>query len=203
MKDKIDFTILEPGILDKRFEKLCSRSKGFRGVCVYPTRTFYARSLTDSKIISVIGFPFGLQRTKLEAAKSVLKNIDELAVVWNMDDFTNRRYLSLSIEINRIVELGVPVKVITPGIEHTDYKKITIAYHIALDSGAFCIETLTKNPEMNFYLLETWRELEGLKVKVAGGIDTYNMAKRLIDAGADIIGTSHSLKIVAEEKRCR
>lgn len=38
-----------------------------------------------------------------------------------------------------------------------------------------------------------------IKVKVAGGIDTYEEAKAFIDAGASRIGTSHAVAIVSGE----
>jgi len=37
-----------------------------------------------------------------------------------------------------------------------------------------------------------------MKIKVAGGIDTYKEAKAFIDAGVTRIGTSHAIEIVTQ-----
>jgi deoxyribose-phosphate aldolase len=37
-----------------------------------------------------------------------------------------------------------------------------------------------------------------MKIKVAGGIDTYEEAKTFIDAGVARIGTSHAIEIVTQ-----
>ena len=41
---------------------------------------------------------------------------------------------------------------------------------------------------------------DAVKIKASGGIRTFNFAKELIDAGADRIGCSSSLKIIEEGK---
>ncbi len=192
--NKIDFAILKPGITDSEFANLCGRGINYRGLCVHPTRACYAWTLVDTKIISVIGFPYGLSLTKYEEAKLASRFANELDVVWNTDYFANRHYVTLLTEIHEIVELGSPVKVIVPGIEHASFQEVKDAYRIVEDSGAFCIKTLVKDPFLNCRLLDIWRGLGNLKIKVSGGIKNYDVAKHLLNRGADIIGTSTVIK---------
>ena len=204
MKTKIDFAILKTGLLDRDFDKLCQEGADFRGLCVYPHRAYRASLMVpNTKIISVIGFPSGASQVKFEEAVRVVEYSDELDVVWNLDDFINGRYLTIVKSLAAIVNLGLPVKVIVPGLEYLGFEKIQFAYRIVQNSGAFCIKTLTNDPTLNFFLLECWKEMSGLKIKVAGGIDNYNLAKALLDVGADFIGTSQGVKIIEEEKKCQ
>ncbi len=192
--DKIDFAILKPGITDAEFVRLCGLGANYRGICVHPTRVHLASALLINKIVSVIGFPNGLSLTKYEESALALKYADELDVVWNTDNFANRHYVALLTEISEIVELGLPVKVIVPGIEHLSTQDIVDAYRIVGDSGAFCIKTLVKDPILNHRLLAIWAGMGNLEIKVSGGIKNYNTAKHLLDSGANIIGTSTIIK---------
>ncbi len=188
--DKIDFAILKPSITDSEFAYLCGLGVNYRGICVHSTRVFFASTFTIDKLSCVIGFPNGLSLTKYEEAKLALRYADELDVVWNTDNFVNKHYVALMTEISEIVGLGLPVKVIVPGIEHASYQIVKDAYSIVKDSGAFCIKTLVKDPFLNCRLLDIWAGMGNLKVKVSGGIKNYEVAKHLLDSGADIIGTS-------------
>ena len=194
IQDKIDFAILKPGITDVQFVCLCGLSANYRGVCVHPTRVHLASAATVNKIISVIGFPNGLSLTKYEESALALRYADELDVVWNTDNFTNKHDVALLTEISAIVDLGRPVKVIVPGIEYANCQNVRDAYNIVEDSGAFCIKTLVKEPILNHRLLDIWVGRGSLKIKVSGGIKNYNTAKHLLDSGADIIGTSAIIK---------
>ncbi len=192
--DKIDFAILKPGITDFDFEDLCGLGVNYRGICVHPTRVHLASTFSVNKIISVIGFPYGLSLTKYEESALALKYADELDVVWNTDNFANGNYVTLLSEIHAIVELGLPVKIIVPGIEYAKNPNIKSAYQIVEDSGAFCIKTLVKDPILNHRLLAIWAGMGNLEIKVSGGIKNYTTAKHLLDSGANIIGTSTIIK---------
>ncbi len=201
MKNKIDFAVLGGAYPDVDFSEILSSASGFRSICVHPTRVYYASRYTETPVSVVIGFPFGASFCKLDEAKAVLHWTDELDVVWDSDLFINKNYLAVLEQLAAIVKLGKPVKVIVPGVEYLGTKLTEYAYNIVQDSGAFCIKSLTKNATYNFHLLRCWRGLGNLKIKCAGGIGCYNLAKALVDAGADIIGTSSGLKIIEEEKR--
>ena len=153
---KIDFAILKAGITDAEFERLCIVGVDYRGVCVHPTRVNLAFAFPINKIISVIGFPYGLSLTKYAEALSVIEYVNELDVVWNTDNFANKHNVTLLTEISEIVDLGRPVKVIVPGIEYANTQNIRDAYNIVEDSGAFCIKTLVKEPILNHRLLNIW-----------------------------------------------
>ena len=76
------------------------------------------------------------------------------------------------------------------------------AHQIVKDGGADCIKTSTGfGPSgATFISITTWRGLGGLEIKAAGGIRSYYTALEYIRAGADILGTSHGVAIVQEEK---
>ena len=189
MKDKIDFALLKGAYADADFGRKLNTAKGCRSVCVHPTRAYYASRFTETPISTVIGFPFGASFCKLDEAKAVFAWTNEFDVVWDSSEFINRKYIVVLSQLSAIVKLGKPVKVIVPGVEYLPVKFIKTAYNVVQDSGAFCIKSLTTEGEMNYHLLSVWLGIGNLKIKCAGGINSYNLAKTLIGCGADIIGT--------------
>jgi deoxyribose-phosphate aldolase len=80
---------------------------------------------------------------------------------------------------------------------------------IVKKAGAICVKTATaKDPLENQELEEKARHLKimrsaapGLLIKASGNIKTLKDAKMMIEAGADIIGTSSGTEIVKESKK--
>jgi len=188
---------------DSDIVKLCEEANDykFRAVCVHPDRVKAARDmlLKDIKVVAVVGFPFGQNRTTTkihEAAIAQVDGADEVDVVLNIRNLKSCRYLAVVEELSAIVDaVNIPVKVI---VEECFFNSIQLeaAYRIVEDSGAFCIKTSTgmlggATPGT----VQLWKSLGDLKIKAAGGIRTYRDAKFFINAGADFIGTSNGVEI--------
>ena len=102
----------------------------------------------------------------------------------------------------------MPTKVIIGSGFLTD-DEIRKASEIVKQAGAICVKTSTfKDPLDHFELLEKARHLKlmrdsahGLLIKAAGNIRTYDDAKMMIEAGADIIGTSSSVRIMEDASK--
>lgn len=202
MYTRIDHTNLKPNATHDDIFKLCEEARRFhfRGVCILPFYVPYV-SKHDLKVSTVIDFPFGCASQKvIEAENCVNEGADELDVVWNQAAFANIKYLQVLKELISIVKLGIPVKVI---VEECNLNNdgLRLAHNIVNDSGAFCIKTSTGYGRHGASLntVRLWKSLDSdLKIKASGGIHTREQAVLLLDAGADIIGTSHGVEIMEE-----
>jgi len=101
----------------------------------------------------------------------------------------------------------LPTKIIIGSGYLTD-EEIKKASEIVKKAGAFCVKTATeKDPLDRIELKEKARHLgimkkaaPGLAIKASAKIQTYKDVLMMIEAGADIIGTSAGVEIV---KGCR
>ena len=104
----------------------------------------------------------------------------------------------------------LPTKVIIGSGYLTD-EEIKKASRIVKKSGAFCVKTATeKDPLEHIELQEKAKHLQmmakaapGLKIKASGKIRTLKNLEMMMRTGADIIGTSSSVKIIQAYKRRR
>lgn len=208
----IDHTNIDPNATKAQIIKTCDEAKyfGFRGVCVNPEWTgLTAKELLKSNIetIVLIDPPMGqsshLQRVRLcEAAKR--HGADELDIVVNVVDIKYGRQNRVLDDLKEICQI-LPTKVIIGSGYLTD-NEIEDVSRIVKKAGAFCVKTSTfKDPLDHFELGEKARHIQimkkaakSLKIKAAGKIRTFEDLKLMLDAGADIIGTSSSLRIIEE-----
>lgn len=210
----IDHTNLKPTATHSDIVKLCdeARDYGFRGICINPCWVSVTeKELKDIEIVTVIGFPLGANcvETKIfEVEVATVNGATEIDVVWNLGAFKNRKYLQVVEELVKIVDIAmVPVKVIVEAC-YLDESELIKAYQIVKDSGADYIKTSTGfGPQGATHLaVATWKKLgdlknsDNLKIKAAGGIRMYQSAKEFIRIGADVLGTSHGVLMVQEEK---
>jgi len=83
-------------------------------------------------------------------------------------------------------------------------EEIKQASSIVKKAGAFCVKTATdKDPLDNSELKEKAKHLKlmqegapGLKIKASGAVKTCKDTLLMLESGADIIGTSSSVKII-------
>lgn len=210
----IDHTNLKPYVTSKDIKRLCREAieYQFRGVCVHSSwLPLVCRRLAEYlniKVSTVVGFPLGASSTEVkvkEALYSWEASADEIDVVWNIGLFKEKRYLPVVKELESIVQhlvrSAITVKVIVETC-YLDVDEIDTAHQIVKDSGAFCIKTSTGfgTDGAEAVHVERWKELGDLKIKASGGIRDYATASGFIGIGADILGTSHGVKIVKEEQ---
>ena len=209
----IDHTNLKPYATFKDIEKLCKEAIEYRfyGVCVNPFYVSFAKNLlknTAIKVSSVVGFPLGanLLKTKLlEATLACQDGADELDIVWNISAFKSKDYSYVENELKTIVQYTEKcIHKIIVETAYLNHDEKVIAVKIVKNSGAEFIKTSTGFAPKGATIedVKLFKSLAGeqLKVKAAGGIRDYKTALAMIKAGADRIGTSHSLTIIGSNR---
>ncbi len=209
----IDHTNLKPNADRYDINQLCLEAKkyGFFAVCVNPTHVLIAKAMlndTGVKVDSVVGFPLGYTPTEVKAfetAKLIENGADEIDMVINMIFVKQRNYTQVRDDIKAVVEAakGKIVKVILETCYLTD-KQIIRACKLSKEAGAHFVKTSTGFGPSGAIAkhVELMRETVGeeMGVKAAGGIRTFDDAIKMIEAGANRIGTSSGVAIIEEFK---
>ena len=211
----IDHTILKPTTLTADVKALCEEAneKSMAAVCVPPMFVKQAKSLLQNsnvKVATVIGFPFGYSAVEAKLAEvllAIVDGADELDMVINISALKNNDWQYLAGEINAILPIiRTKKKVLKVIIESgllTDEEIIKCCDLYGL-AGVDFLKTSTGYAETGatVHAVKLIRKhlADTVKIKASGGIRTFNFAKELIEAGADRIGCSSSLKIIEESK---
>lgn len=209
----IDHTVLKQTTQLSDVQLLCGECKEyqFAAACVPPLYIKKAKELLgDSgvKVATVIGFPFGYCAIEAKVAEIVLAMVDgadELDMVVNIAAIKNGDWTFLANEINTIMPIiknkGRIVKVIIESGMLSDDEIITCC-DIYGAAGVDYVKTSTgfaeKGASIHAVQLIRAHLNDQVKIKASGGIRSFAFAKELINAGADRLGCSSSLKIVAE-----
>ncbi len=211
----IDHTNIRKNATMEDIKKLCAEAKeyGFHGACINPEWVrLAAEELQNSevKVVVLIDPPMGLsaheERMRI-CRQSKEDGADELDVVMNIVDLKYERYDKALEDLKPICAI-LPTKVIIGSGFLTD-SEIRKASEIVKEAGAICVKTATsKDPleerevEEKAYHLRIMKEsAPNLLIKASGNIRNYKQAKYMVDAGADIIGSSSGIEITEEEKR--
>ncbi len=207
---KIEHTLLKPTASPDDVERLCDEAVRchFLGVCVNPC---YARLASEKlrgtgiKVVSVVGFPLGANTPKIkamEARQLVEVGVNEIDMVLNIGMLKSRQWDYIYDEISRVVEASLPaaVKVIIETCYLTNEEKIAACVISQLAKASF-VKTSTgfgsSGATVEDVHLMKWC-VPGLGVKASGGIKTFQQALQLVLAGADRIGTSSGVQLIAD-----
>ena len=209
----IDHTVLKPTTTITDIEKLCAEAMqyDFAAVCVPPLFVKKAKELTAGssvKVATVIGFPFGYSAIEAKVAEiilAILDGADELDMVINISAIKNKDWQFLASEINTVMPIikgkGKIIKVIIESGVLTDEEIITCC-DIYGAAGVDFMKTSTgyaeKGATVHAVQLMKAHLASTIKIKASGGIKDYDFALQLINAGADRIGCSSSVKIAEE-----
>lgn len=210
----IEHTLLKQDAKLEDFIKLFNEAKAhkFLGVCINPVYVKLAKENlkdNDVKVVTVIGFPLGANRSDVkafEASKAVEDGADEIDMVINVTAIKNKDYDFVVNDIKAVKAAckDKPLKVIleTDLLEKDEIKK---ACELCVEAKADLVKTSTgfvkggvgAKAEDVKLMYETVSPY-GLKVKASGGIRDKETAVKMIEAGAERLGTSSGVKIVAE-----
>jgi deoxyribose-phosphate aldolase len=176
--------------------------------CVQPSFVSVAAGVlqdTGARVVSVVGFPHGADRSLVKAEAAALAVRDgaaEIDMVMNIGRFKSGRTQAVASEIVQVVGAvpGVPVKVILEMCTLTDEEKV-VACRMVQDAGAAFVKTSTGFHPGGGASLADVRLMRstvgpGFGVKAAGGIRTLADALAMLEAGANRIGTSASAAIL-------
>ncbi|MCK9244577.1 MAG: deoxyribose-phosphate aldolase [Candidatus Marinimicrobia bacterium] len=209
----IDHTLLKPEATPDDIVRLCEEAVEyqFAAVCVNPALVKLSAScLYNSKVAlaTVIGFPLGANTMEIKAAE-VVQAIDhgatELDMVINIGRLKANDLEFVEDDIHAVVDAadGNLVKVIIETALLTDEEK-RIACQMAFKAGAHFVKTSTgfskagaKTEDVRLMRTTVGNQMG---VKASGGIRTFADAIRMIEAGANRLGTSAGVQIVQESK---
>lgn len=213
MASLIDQTLLKPDATKDDIRRLCQEAMnyGFWSVCINPSYIPLAASIlqdTEVKICSVVGFPLGANTPEVkafEAEKALRDGANEIDMVINLGALKSGDYELVKRDIRSVVEQGIHfqrgiiVKVIIETGLLIDNEK-ALACKVVKESGANFVKTSTgiNTRGATVQDVEFIRRLVGPEfgVKASGGIRTYEDAIKLIEAGANRIGTSSGVSII-------
>lgn len=204
-----DHTILKPDATRQEVLEVCNEAKenGFASVCVNEYYTGYVKEQllgTDIAVCVVVGFPLGAESSSIKAFETkmaVEKGADEIDMVINIGALKDKDYDYVENDIRAVRKAceGKVLKVIIETCLLTDEEKIK-ACELAVKAGADFVKTSTGfstgGATVSDVALMRKAVENKAKVKASGGIRDYNTAEAMIDAGADRLGTSATVKIV-------
>lgn len=208
-----DHTNLKPEATRDDIRKLCEEAKtnDFASVCVNGIYTAYAKEClagSNVKTCVVVGFPLGAMSTDAKAyetRKAVEDGADEIDMVISVGQLKAGSYDEVYEDVKAVREAcqGKVLKLIFENCLLTDEEKIK-ACEIAVRAGVDYVKTSTGFSSGGATISDVAlmkAHVDGkCKVKAAGGIRDYNTAIAMIDAGADRLGTSATVKIVNERQ---
>ncbi len=212
----IDHTVLRPEATKADVLQLCREAKDhqFTVIFVPPCYVDEAVAAVAGAAIRVgipIGFPLGGHTTKAkvaEAVEAVARGASVLDMVINVSRLKSGDYDEVRRDIAEVV-------MATPNVEHkviletcylTQQDKLT-ACRLVVEAGADYVKTSTGFGAAGA-TVEDVRLMKAAvagraKVKASGGIRDWKTAQAMLEAGADRIGTSASLKIMEEWRASR
>ena len=206
----IDHTLLKPEATPAQVEKLCAEAAEyhFASVCVNPVYIPLAARRLDGagvKVCCVVGFPLGAiapEQKAAEAASCVAMGAEELDMVIHVGAAKAGDWALVQRDIAGVVKAaaGRTVKVIIETCLLTDEEKVK-ACEAAKAAGADFVKTSTgfSTGGATTHDIALMRKTVGpeMGVKASGGIRDYATAMAMIEAGANRIGASAGIEIVA------
>jgi deoxyribose-phosphate aldolase len=212
----IDHTVLRPEATRADVLRLCrdARQHGFRVIFIPPCYAAEAVEAVAGSPVRVgipVGFPLGGHATGVKVAEAV-EGVRQGAVVLDMVINISRLKSGDLNDVRRDISEVVQA---TPGAEHkviletcylTNQEKVT-ACRLAVEAGADYVKTSTGFGAAGATVADVKllkAAVEGrAKVKASGGIRDWRTTQEMLEAGADRIGTSASLKILEEWSAAR
>lgn len=206
---RIQHTVVSPGATEDDIVQACRDCVryGFDGVMIMPCWVPEARKLlagTKVKVCTAFGFPMGgssVLSKVMEMRDIVASGADEIDFMPNFGLFKSGRYDQFRAEIADIVRAaeGRATKVMLE-FGMLDEREKKLAAELALDAGVTYLKNSSGWGQGGHAAAEDIRLLrrvagERAKVKASGGIRNYESALNMLEAGADLIGTSGSVRI--------
>ncbi len=210
----IDHTLLKPDATPAQVVTLCdeAREYSFKTVCV--NSRFVAqckRELAGSgvEVCSVVGFPLGAMSTQAKVAEclqAVSDGATEVDMVLWIGGLLSGEDKTVEHDIRAVSDacrrMGTQLKVIFETAMLSD-EQIVTACKLSVNAGAQWVKTSTGFGPGGatveaVRLMHREVVAHGLKVKASGGVRTLAALTKMVDAGAERIGTSSGLAIVRE-----
>lgn len=205
-----DHTLLKADATRAQVEKICQEAVAYKfaSVCVnsYYTK-LVAEKLSGSGVMTctVVGFPLGQMSTKAKAAETkiaVEDGAEEIDMVINVGALKEGSYDVVLEDIKAVKEAcgKAHLKVIIETCLLTDEEKVK-ACELSKEAGADFVKTSTgfSTGGATAEDVALMRKTVGpeLGVKASGGIRDKATAEKMVQAGANRLGTSATIAIIS------
>lgn len=205
----IDHTLLKADASVEAIRKLCEEAKeyDFKSVCVNPCNIELCKKElegSDVLVCTVIGFPLGAMTCEakvFEAKDAIAKGADEVDMVLNIGRLKDNDLDYVTNEIRAIKQAcgDTTLKVIIEACLLTDEEKVN-ACNCILEAGADFVKTSTgfSTHGATFEDVALLKKTVGDRclIKAAGGVRTKEDFAKMIELGANRIGTSSGTKLI-------
>ncbi len=208
---KVDHTLLLQTATWEEIKQICddAMTYGVASVCIPPSYVKQAYEYVGGRmpICTVIGFPNGYNTTavkEFETRDAITNGAQEIDMVINMGWLKDKKNELVEEEI-RILKAACEDKILKVIIETcllTEEEKIEMC-KIVTRAGADFIKTSTgfSADGATFADVELFAEHigEGIKIKAAGGISSFEDAEKFVSMGASRLGTSRIVKLAKNQ----
>ncbi len=205
-----DHTLLKAEATQDQVAQICKEALtyDFASVCVNSCYTaFVAQQLKGStvKTCTVVGFPLGAMSTKAKAAETayaVADGADEIDMVINVGALKEGRYDYVLEDIKAVKDAcgQAHLKVIIETCLLSDAEKVK-ACELSVEAGADFVKTSTGFSTGGAKAVDValMRKTVGpdIGVKASGGIRDTQTAEKMVEAGANRLGTSATIAILS------
>ena len=212
MMTHVDHTLLSQTATWEEMKQICDDALEYHtaSVCIPPCYVKAVAKYLNGRIAvcTVIGFPNGYSTTKvkaLETEEAIRDGADEIDMVINLAMLRDGRFDEVEEEIRTLKRVcGEKIlKVIIETCLLTEEEKIKMC-EIVSASGANYIKTSTGlstgGATREDIALFAAHVSNGLKIKAAGGIRTFDDAEAFVKLGATRLGTSALVKLMKNEE---
>ncbi len=210
--EKVDHTLLTQTATWEEIKQICDDAinYGVASVCIPPS---YVKQVKDyvkdkMKVCTVIGFPNGYNTTAVkvfETKDAIANGADEIDMVINIGLLKDKKYELILDEIKQLKAAcgKLILKVIIETCLLTEDEKIKMC-ELVTQAGADFIKTSTgfSKAGATFEDVALFAAHIGkdVRIKAAGGISSFDDAKRFIELGASRLGTSRIVKLAKNEQ---
>lgn len=209
---KVDHTLLAQTATWQEIKQICEDAMTYQtaSVCIPPSFVKQAKEYMGDRmaVCTVIGFPNGYNTTEVKKAETedaIQKGADEIDMVINLGWVKEQRFDLIEEEI-RVLKEACGEKILKVIIETcllSEEEKIKMCEAVT-KAGADFIKTSTGFSTGGATLedIELFAKHvgNGVKIKAAGGIGSFEDGEAFIKAGASRLGTSRLIKLMKEEK---
>lgn len=209
---KVDHTLLAQTATWQEIKQICEDAMTYQtaSVCIPPSFVKQAKEYMGDRmaVCTVIGFPNGYNTTEVKKAETedaIQKGADEIDMVINLGWVKEQRFDLIEEEI-RVLKEACGEKILKVIIETcllSEEEKIKMC-EVVTKAGADFIKTSTGFSTGGATLedIELFAKHvgNGVKIKAAGGIGSFEDGEAFIKAGASRLGTSRLIKLMKEEK---
>ena len=208
-----DHTLLSAGASLSELEQLCAEARqyGFGMVAINSVPVAFCHEQlkgTPVHVGAAISFPLGqttLDVKLFETDKAICDGADEIDYVTNLTNVKEGNWNAVENEMTRITQMCREAGVISKVIFENCYltkEEIRRLAQIAREVGPDFIKTSTgfgtSGAKAEDVRLMKQTVGDRVRVKAAGGIRSWESCREMLEAGAERIGTSSSIRILNE-----